>query len=108
MADISFVSADIEKIEQFKKDSEEAIREFNDIKTEFDNINSALLKTWEGVGARAYKNETDHILENIGGIEDILKSINESVISSVVDEYNKLDQELAELNRNPQAAAVDG
>ena len=33
MADVKFVSADIDKLVQFEKDSEEAIKEFNAIKT---------------------------------------------------------------------------
>lgn len=104
MADVAFVSADIEKLAQFERDSAEAIREFNAIKTEFDNINSALLGKWKGEGADAYKNETDHILEKIGGIEDILKGINEGAVKDIKDNYMKLDEELGAFNRNPQAS----
>lgn len=102
MNDVSFVSADIEKIEQFEKESIEAIKEFSDIKTEFDNINDTLLKSWEGQGADAYSNETAHILEKIGGIEDVLKGINESVVKDIKDAYTNLDNELGEFNKNPQ------
>lgn len=101
MGDVNFVSADIEKIEQFEKESAEAITEFNAIKTEFENINSNLLKSWQGDGAGAYAEETAHILENVGGIEDVLNVINESVIKDVKEEYMKLDEELGEFNRNP-------
>ena len=96
-----FVSADIGKIEQFESDSKEAIEEFAAIKTRFEEINSDLLSKWKGAGADAYKTETDHILDNIGGIADILDSINNGVIKDIKDNYNKLDEELGEFNRNP-------
>lgn len=107
MADEAFVSADIEKLVQFQKESEAVIKEFNSIKTEFESINSTLLKKWQGEGADAYKDETDHILEKIGGVEDVLKGINEGVIMDIKDNYMSLDEQLAEFNRNPQSADAD-
>ena len=97
----NFVSADIEKIEKFESESKEAIKEFDEIKNKFNDINTALLGKWKGAGADAYKTETDHILDNIGGIADILDSINNSVVKDIKDNYNKLDEELGEFNRNP-------
>lgn len=104
MAEIDFISADIEKLIQFENDSAEAIIEFNAIKEAFNDINSTLLKKWQGEGADAYKEETDHILEKIGGIEEILKSINEGIIKDVKDSYVKLDEQLAEYNKNPEGS----
>lgn len=103
MADAAFVSADIEKLANFEKDSAEAITEFKAIKKEFERINSTLLNNWKGEGADAYKNETDHILENIGGIEDILTGINEGVVKDIKDNYISLDEQLGEFNRNPES-----
>lgn len=96
-----YVSADIETVEKFAEKSKEMVAEFNAIKTAFEEINSALLKIWKGEGADAYKFETDHILENIGGIKDILDSINNGVLNDIKDNYNKVDQELGEFNQNP-------
>ncbi len=101
MADSAFVSADIAKISKFMSDSEIAIKEFNDIKDKFNSINSTLLSKWEGKGADAYRKETDHILENIGGVKDVLDGINNSAVKSIKEEYDKLDQQLDEFNRNP-------
>lgn len=100
MAD-GFVSADIEKMEKFESESKEAVKEFDEIKNKFNDINAALLAKWKGAGADAYKTETDNILDNIGGIADILDSINNSVVKDIKDNYNKLDEELGEFNRNP-------
>ena len=45
MADSAFVLADIDKLVQFEKKSEEAIKEFDAIKEKFNDINTTLLKT---------------------------------------------------------------
>lgn len=104
MADTGFVSADIDKIAQFEKKSQEAITEFDAIKTKFDEINATLLGKWKGEGADAYKAETEHILEKIGGIKDILDGINNGVVKDIKDNYLKLDEQLSEFNKNPQSA----
>ncbi len=104
MADTAFVSADIAKIANFEKKSQEAIKEFDAIKKKFNEINATLLKTWKGEGSGEYKKETDHILEQIGGIKDVLDGINNGVVKDVKDNYMKLDEELGTFNRNPQSA----
>ena len=100
----AFISADIGAISKFMTDSADAIKEFDAIKEKFESINSVLLSKWKGAGADAYKYETDHILENIGGIKDVLDGINNGAIKSIKDEYSKLDQELGDFNRNPSQA----
>ncbi len=97
----SIVSADIGTLESFVSSSESAIKEFANIKKEFETINTTLLNSWKGEGADAYKQESSHILENIGGIEDILNSINKDVLSGIIKNYNDMDAQLAELNTNP-------
>ena len=86
MAEGAFVSVDIGKISKFMSESAEVIKE----------------------GADAYKTETDHILENIGGIKDVLDGINNGAVKSLKDEYTKLDDELAEFNKNPQSGGNQG
>ena len=104
MADSAFVLADIDKVVQFEKKSDEAIKEFDAIKEKFNDINTTLLKKWKGEGKDAYKKESDHIMENIGGIKDILDSINNGVVKDTKDAYLQLDEELGEFNKNPQTA----
>ena len=104
MADAAFVSADIDKIAIFERKSQEAITEFDDIKTKFGEINDTLLSKWIGEGADAYKHETDNILEKIGGVKDVLDGINNGVVKDVKDSYLKLDEELGEFNKNPLPA----
>lgn len=108
MSESQFVSADISKISKFAEDSAEAIQEFNSIIEKFNSINETLLRVWKGEGADAYKTETDHILENIGGIKDILDSINNGVVKDIKDIYTQLDNDLGEFNKNPQAAEENG
>jgi len=99
MAD--FILADIYKIMQLETDSADAVQEFDRIKSQFNSINSTLLEKWKGDGADAYKYEVDHILENIGGIKDVLDALNTGVFKDIKDAYNKLDAELDIFNRNP-------
>lgn len=108
MADGAFVSADIGKISKFMAESAEAITEFDAIKEKFNSINSTLLGKWKGEGADAYKRETDHILENIGGIKDVLDGMNNEAVKSIKDEYTRIDNELGEYNRNPPTEGDNG
>lgn len=104
MSESRFVSVDTFKIAEFQKESMDINNEFNSIKEKFNSINTALLDKWEGEGAEAYRYETEHILENIGGIKDILDSINEGVLVDIRNVYCTLDNDLSEYNRNPQSA----
>ena len=93
--------ADIEKLVQFEKDSQEAIKEFDRIKGEFKTINDTLLTKWQGAGADQYKKEVDHILENIGSVAEVLDAINNSVVKGTKDAYLQLDADLKAFNENP-------
>lgn len=99
----AFIEADIEKLENFVSQSAEAISEFKAIKEKFNQINSELLVSWKGNGADAYKKETDHILEKIGSLKEVLDTINEDILKDVIETYNQLDSDLAEFNKNPSS-----
>lgn len=101
MGEGAFVSADTAKISEFESQSAEVIREFAAIKEEFETINGELLGAWKGAGANAYKTETDHILEKIGSVEDVLNAINESVVKDIRSTYSEADNQLEEFNKNP-------
>jgi uncharacterized protein YukE len=105
---MEFISADIEKLVEFEKDSEDAITEFADIIKKFEEINTTLVAKWEGHGLEAYKKETEHLLENIAGIQEILDAINNGVIKDTKEAYLKLDEELGEFNKNPTPGEGEG
>lgn len=94
--------ADVGKLEKFESDSNDAIKEFNRIKTKFKDINDTLLTKWKGAGADQYKTEVDHILEKIGSVSEVLEAINESV-KSIKDTYNQIDEDLGKFNENPSS-----
>ncbi len=102
MGETKFVSADIEKFVRFEEQSVKAVEEFDAIKEKFNEINDTLLSHWQGEGRDAYQKESDHIMDNIGGIREILDSIKENVIKGTKDAYLQLDEELGAFNRNPQ------
>lgn len=103
MGDNAFKSADTTKIAEFERQSAEVISEFTAIKEEFGRINGTLLGAWKGSGANAYKYETDHILEKIGSVEDVLNAINESTVKDIRSTYSEVDEQLGEFNRNPHS-----
>jgi len=94
-----FIRADIGKLESFMKESNEAIKEFADIRTEFARINNTLLKNWDGVGKVSYKSVSDNILDKVTGIQEVLTTINDTIVNDLVAQYNQIDQELGETNR---------
>lgn len=98
-----FIEADVEKLQTFVTESQDLVNVFNNIKLEFEDINTRLLSIWEGAGAEAYKQEAEHILENVGGLEENLKEMNENVLQTIIDNYSKLDDDLAEFNKNPSS-----
>ena len=86
---------------QFESDSQEAITEFDRIKSKFKEINDNLLTKWQGAGADQYKKEVDHILEKIGSVAEVLNAINNDALKSTKDVYLQLDADLAAFNENP-------
>jgi len=60
-----------------------------------------LLSKWKGEGADAYRQETDNILANIGGIRDVLDAINNGAVKAIKESYLKLDEELGNLTETP-------
>lgn len=100
MSDYAFVKADIGKLESFVSESEEAIREFAEIRNEFDRINRTLLDNWQGSGKASYQNLSDHIAEKVGNIKDVLDIINNNVLNDVIEKYHSIDAELGEYNRH--------
>ncbi|MDD6824794.1 MAG: hypothetical protein PUE12_01530 [Oscillospiraceae bacterium] len=101
----AFIEADIGKLEGVITKGQEIITEFNKIKSDFETINSTLLSNWKGYGADAYKYETDHIMENLVNVEEVINSINDSAINDIIDNYNKLDEELGDFNIDPSQGA---
>lgn len=94
-----FVKADIGKLENFLTGSEEVIKEFADIRAEFERINSTLLANWDGMGSASYKSVSDHILEKVGGVQEVLNTINDTIVRDLVNQYNAIDKDLGESNR---------
>lgn len=94
-----FIKADIGKLESFLTGSEEAIREFAAIRTEFERINRTLLSNWDGAGKASYKSVSDHILDKVGGIQEVLNTINDTIVRDLVEQYKAIDRDLGESNR---------
>ena len=103
MGDVAFVSADIGKIAEFERKSEEVVAEFNAITLKFTEVQKSLLEKWKGEGADDYKRDSNNIFKNIEDIESVLDTINNGVVKDIKDVYMQLDEALGEFNRNPMA-----
>lgn len=94
-----FKRADVAKIETFVSESKNMIKEFSDIRQEFNNINNDLTNNWEGNGKEAFKYMAENITEKIGGIEESINALNDQVLNNILEHYHNVDKELGEYNR---------
>ncbi|WP_295153718.1 hypothetical protein [uncultured Ruminococcus sp.] len=97
--DSVFIKVDTAKITAFLTKAPTLVEEFENIKKDFEKINSDILGEWQGEGADEYKYETDHILEKIGDLAATIKEITEGTLTSVRDEFVKQDTEIGNYNR---------
>ncbi|EXM40000.1 hypothetical protein RASY3_10050 [Ruminococcus albus SY3] len=94
--DAVFKVVDTTEISKLQTKAQQLVQDFEDLKTEFNRINGALLDTWEGEGADEYKYETDHILEKIGDMNSAVDALNTDGISNVRQSISDMDAELGE------------
>lgn len=95
-----FVKADLTKVESFVEGSKKAIKEFSDIRDEFDRINNTLLSEWEGEGKVKFAQVAYHITEKVGDIQGTINEINDNVVNDLINQYNDIDKNLADYNNN--------
>lgn len=102
--DAVFKVVDITKLATFISTSEKLVQDFEDLKTEFNRINTTLVgqgdnSPWQGEGADEYKFETDNILEKIGDLKSTMEALNKDTISVIRQSFSDKDAELGEQNR---------
>lgn len=96
-----FRSLDTTKIGAFIDKSPELIKEFENIKIAFNEINQTLLGSWVGEGADEYRKEAENILEKIGDLGLVLNEITSGTIKDLREAYSKCDEDLGKFNKNP-------
>lgn len=96
-----FRSIDVTQIGNFIDECPDIIKEFEAIKSGFNDINTNLLKCWVGEGSDEYAKESSTILSKIGNLKDVLDEITEGTIKDIRDSYSKFDEEMGEYNKNP-------
>jgi len=60
------------------------------------------------VGSNSYRTVVDNITEKIGGIKDLLDTINTEIVQDLIQQYVKIDQELATYNRSAGEDTEEG
>ena len=93
-----FNRGDLGKYQDFITKKETIKKEFAAIKREFSKINTELLKNWKGSGAASYRSYSSHVMDNIGGISDVLDTISDNLLVDVLNYYNELDDALHDMN----------
>lgn len=102
-----FERGDIAKMQEFIRYKDEAKKEFSAIRSEFERINTTLLKEWDGHGASAYYSLSKHITEKVGGISDTLDIIVDELLSDLTKNYEEMDKALDEYNRKAMEPPED-
>lgn len=101
--DRKFHSVDLVKVGTFIDRSPGIIREFEEIKTEFNRINQTLLDKWDGEGSDAYQTESESILQKIGDLGDVLETLTTGAVSDLRQSYSDFDEEMKTFNEDPAA-----
>ncbi len=105
---MAFTLIDTKSMEQFRKEGEDCVRSFKEIKEEFEKYNRELLKHYEGAGANRYKAVTDVITERVADLEELFHIICESLVDPTLEEFSDLDIYLNDQNRTMNAKKEDG
>jgi len=94
-----FVLLDTSAIDKAIDMKDDILKEYREIGEEYDRIIKALLDNWKGSGAGAFEADAKTVRENIGGIEDILKIMIDTLIDMRAL-YREIDTKIGENNRN--------
>jgi len=80
----------------------ELVREYNRIDNEINRIINRLLQDWNGQGADAFRADADRVRTNIGSIQDILKTMTDTLLDCR-EIIGMTDRQLGDVNSDPFA-----
>jgi uncharacterized protein YukE len=75
MANNECVTLDTKAFDAVSEAKDKLINDYNKINSDYNDIVNALLQNWEGRGADAFRSDATKVKTNIGGIQDILKTM---------------------------------
>lgn len=75
------------------------IRRYNAISSQYSKIVDELMKNWKGRGAEAFLEDSQKVMTNITGIQDILTTMCDT-LSDCRDIFGECDTSLGTNNRN--------
>jgi uncharacterized protein YukE len=76
------------------------VRDYDRINSDYENIVSALLGSWKGRGADAFRDDAAKVKTNIGGIYDVLKTMCDT-LTDCRAVFAESDRAMGEYNVNP-------
>jgi len=78
----------------------ELVSEYDRIIKEYDRIIATLLNNWDGKGADAFKADATVVGKNIGGINDVLKIMSDTLVDCL-EVIKDADRQIGDANREP-------
>lgn len=97
MADYNLL--DTSSFEAFISSQGKLRQQYNDIQAQYRRIVNELLEHWKGRGADAFKEDSEKVMSNLIGIQDILSTMCDT-LSDCYDIFSECDNSLGANNRN--------
>jgi len=80
MQNQEFILLDTRKFNNFIDSRASLLSEYNRINQRFNSIVQTLSNNWQGQGAEAFTQDVQKVRTNLGGIEDILRTMCDTLI----------------------------
>lgn len=90
---------DTRAFENFINSQKDLKTRYSDISTRYQNIVRELMKDWKGRGAEAFQEDSQKVMSNISGIQDILSTMCDT-LRDCRDIFGECDTSLGANNRD--------
>ena len=107
---MAFEFVSTQAMQEFKDKGSQYVKDFSEIKKDFEEYNSNFLAEFEGLGAEKYRTVSQLITEKVSDFEEMYKSICEELINPTLENFKDLDKYLDEQNiaMKPEEKNQDG
>lgn len=97
---MAFEKVDTKALKDFQEEGAQYVKDFADIKRDFEEYNKAFLAEYEGRGAEKYETVSGLITEKVSDFEGVFKTICENLINPTLENFKDLDKYLDDQNES--------
>lgn len=97
---MAFEIIDTKALKDFQEKGAQYVKDFADIKKEFEEYNKDFLAEYEGRGADKYATVSELITEKVSDFEDVFKTICENLINPTLENFKDMDKYLDDQNES--------